>query len=289
MGRIEEVLKRIVVLGALALLLVVLVAGAAYLSGTLGVWRGAVRTLPIASATPTVPPLVAEMSGGVFFQIDAAVNYDAERWQPVAAGRDVDVFGFDVQPVGASVPRSGDSRFELPPPLTLPTPLPYPTSPPLPLPLPPPTAIPDNVVPEPDAPPTAIAYLPESGRHCAPVGWPAEGQLTQRFHMYHPGIDIGVPPGTPVIATHSGQVIFTGWNEIGYGYLVILQSGPFITYYGHNTSFNVVEGQYVGRGSIIAWSGSTGNSSGPHIHYETRINDLPIDPLIFESRGFPGC
>ncbi len=273
----------------LALLLVALVAGAAYLSGVLGATRGEVRTLSIASATATMPPAMAGAPDEAFFQIDAAVNYDAQRWQPFAAGRDVDVFGFDVQPVGAYIPRSGDTRFELPPPLTLPTPLPYPTSPPLPLPLPPPTAVPDNTVPEPDAPPTAIPFQPQGGQHCAPVGWPAEGPLTQRFHMYHPGIDIGVPPGSPVVATHSGQVIFTGWNDIGYGYLVILQSGPFITYYGHNTSFNVVEGQFVGRGSIIAWSGSTGNSSGPHIHYETRINDLPIDPLTFESRGFPGC
>lgn len=282
-------LKRVVSLAALALLLVALVAAVVYLSGTLGAWRDDVRVLPLPEATSTVPPALGEMSGGAFFQIDAAVNYDANRWQPVARGRDVNVFGFDVQPVGAYVPRSGDTRFELPPPLTLPTPLPYPTSPPLPLPLPPPTASVGSVVPDPDAPPTAIAYEPQGGRHCAPMGWPAEGPLTQRFHMYHPGIDIGVPPGTPVIATHSGQVIFTGWNEIGYGYLVILQSGPFITYYAHNTSFNVVEGQYVGRGSILAWSGSTGNSSGPHIHYETRINDLPLDPLTFESRGFPGC
>ncbi|MFW5771992.1 MAG: M23 family metallopeptidase [Phototrophicaceae bacterium] len=273
----------------LALLLVALVAGAAYLSGVLGATRGEVQTLSITSATATMPPAMAGAPDEAFFQIDAAVNYDAQRWQPFAAGRDVDVFGFDVQPVGAYIPRSGDTRFELPPPLTLPTPLPYPTSPPLPLPLPPPTAAPDNTVPEPDAPPTAIPFQPQGGQHCAPIGWPAEGPLTQRFHMYHPGIDIGVPPGSPVVATHSGQVIFTGWNDIGYGYLVILQSGPFITYYGHNTSFNVVEGQFVGRGSIIAWSGSTGNSSGPHIHYETRINDLPVDPLTFESRGFPGC
>jgi len=68
-----------------------------------------------------------------------------------------------------------------------------------------------------------------------------------------------------------------------------LQSGPYTTYYGHNTSFNVIEGQWVGAGSIIAWSGTTGNSTGPHIHYEIRINDIPVDPLTFDNRGFPSC
>jgi murein DD-endopeptidase MepM/ murein hydrolase activator NlpD len=51
----------------------------------------------------------------------------------------------------------------------------------------------------------------------------------------------------------------------------------------------VTEGQYVGAGSIISWSGSTGNSSGPHVHYETRINDIPVDPLTFGNRGYSTC
>ncbi|MEO1645530.1 MAG: M23 family metallopeptidase, partial [Chloroflexota bacterium] len=48
-------------------------------------------------------------------------------------------------------------------------------------------------------------------------------------------------------------------------------------------------GDFVGQGSIIAWSGSTGNSTGPHVHYETRLNDIPLDPLSFSSRGYPSC
>ncbi|MEL7235367.1 MAG: M23 family metallopeptidase, partial [Chloroflexota bacterium] len=70
---------------------------------------------------------------------------------------------------------------------------------------------------------------------------------------------------------------------------VILQSGAFITYYAHNTSFNVEPGQAVGKGSIIAWSGNTGNSTGPHVHYETRLNDIPVDPLTFDNRGYYSC
>jgi murein DD-endopeptidase MepM/ murein hydrolase activator NlpD len=92
---------------------------------------------------------------------------------------------------------------------------------------------------------------------CAPAGRPVDGVLTQRFHIYHGGVDFGIPLGTAVIATQSGQVTFAGWSDVGYGYLVVIQSGAFSTYYAHNTSFNVSQGQYVGKGSIIAWSGST--------------------------------
>jgi len=118
---------------------------------------------------------------------------------------------------------------------------------------------------------------------------PTGGTLTQRFHVYHSGVDFGVPQRTPVAATHSGRVIFAGWSTVGYGNLVIIQNGAFITYYAHLSAFNVQENQLVGAGSIIAYSGNTGNSTGPHIHYEVRINDVPVDPLTFERRGYPWC
>ncbi len=127
------------------------------------------------------------------------------------------------------------------------------------------------------------------GDNCAPHGFPVTGVLTQRFHMYHSGIDLGVPLGTPVLATHSGQVIYAGWSTIGYGWLVIIQNGQYITYYAHNSSFAVIQYQYVHAGDVISWSGSTGNSSGPHVHYETRINDFPVDPLTFDLRALHTC
>ena len=102
-------------------------------------------------------------------------------------------------------------------------------------------------------------------------------------------MDIGVPLLTPVLATMSGVVTFAGWSEIGYGNLVIVQNQQFITYYAHNTSFNVTVNQYVTKGSLLSYSGSTGNSSGPHVHYETRINDVPVDPMTFEDRGYATC
>lgn len=135
----------------------------------------------------------------------------------------------------------------------------------------------------------AVETVDYAGDGCAPEGLPVTGVLTQRFHGYHSGIDVSAPLGTPVVATHSAEVIFAGWSIYGYGYLVILQNDIFITYYAHLTNFNVQNGDRVGVGSLIAWSGSTGNSTGPHVHYETRINDAPVDPLSFTSRGYTGC
>jgi murein DD-endopeptidase MepM/ murein hydrolase activator NlpD len=127
------------------------------------------------------------------------------------------------------------------------------------------------------------------GVDCAPRGLPVYGVLTQRYHYYHSGIDLGVPTGSPVYATHSGQVIFAGWSYIGYGWLVIVQNGKYITYYAHNSRFNVTVYQYIRSGDVLAYSGSTGNSSGPHVHYEARINNFPVDPLTFDTRSLAHC
>jgi murein DD-endopeptidase MepM/ murein hydrolase activator NlpD len=150
----------------------------------------------------------------------------------------------------------------------------YPTTPPLP-----------PLITVPDAP----NRQPYGGDGCAPRGVPAVGTLNQGFHSYHLGVDIGVQVGTLVKATHSGVVVFAGWSEIGYGYLVILQNRVFTTYYGHNSEVYVQAGEQVGRGSVIAASGSSGNSTGPHIHYEVRINDVPVDPVTFEDAEYVSC
>ena len=134
-----------------------------------------------------------------------------------------------------------------------------------------------------------VLPLGYGGYGCAPAGWPVDGVLTQYFHRWHPAIDLGIPLRTPVIATHSGQVIFAGWRTDGYGNLIIVENGPFQTYYAHLSGFNVSEGQLVARGTVIGWSGSTGNSSGPHIHYEIRIDGGEVDPLTFENRSYPPC
>ena len=96
------------------------------------------------------------------------------------------------------------------------------------------------------------------------------------------GIDIGVPTGTPVKATMNGKVIHAGWNNEGYGNLVVIQNCEYKTYYAHLSKIPVNAGDNVGTGMTIALSGSSGNSTGPHLHYEVRINDRPLNPRNFK-------
>jgi murein DD-endopeptidase MepM/ murein hydrolase activator NlpD len=261
----------------LLLCVLVLVAGLSYLSGLFGISpvdNNFAITAIVVSPIPTLEgsPIAryAELDSALIDALDISPSNYGERQPGI----------YQVQPVGIYLPRTGDSQFEILAPTPLPTPLPFPTSPPLPLPAL--STLPTIV-------PGSERFTPYGGDECAPKGLPVDGILTQRFHRYHSGIDIGVPSNTPVLATHSGQVLFADWSDIGYGYLVIVVNERFITYYAHNTSFNVEAGDIVGQSSIIAWSGSTGNSSGPHVHYETRINDIPVDPLTFETRGYLSC
>lgn len=112
-----------------------------------------------------------------------------------------------------------------------------------------------------------------------PSGRPVTGGvLTQEFHPGHTGIDIAVPLGTPVKTTMDGHVIYAGWNNQGYGNLVIVENGAYRTYYAHLSSIPVSVGDEVKAGTTIGLSGSTGHSTGPHLHYEIRKNKVPIDP-----------
>jgi murein DD-endopeptidase MepM/ murein hydrolase activator NlpD len=111
-----------------------------------------------------------------------------------------------------------------------------------------------------------------SGR---PVG---SGVLTQNYHSGHNGLDIGIPVGTPIEATMDGKVVHAGWNNQGYGNLVIVENGSYRTYYAHLSSIPVTVGDVVTAGATIGLSGNTGNSTGPHLHYEIRKNNVPIDP-----------
>jgi murein DD-endopeptidase MepM/ murein hydrolase activator NlpD len=244
------------------------------------------------NAPPTIPPPLPGTPVARFEQVNPAILQAYALYENGYDPAEQDLFSFAVQPIGNYLPRSGDNPFVLNAPTEAPTPFPYPTTPPLPIPGIPgmimPTLVPTSLV-ETEAERTVPVPLEIEWLECAPAGLPVSGPFTQRFHRYHLGVDIGVRVNTPVVATHSGQVVYADWNPIGYGYLVILQSGPFITYYAHNTSFNVVQGQTVGKGSILAWSGNTGNSTGPHVHYETRVNDINVDPLTFENRGYGTC
>lgn len=112
--------------------------------------------------------------------------------------------------------------------------------------------------------------------------WPVSGHITSGYGMrwgkLHAGLDIGVPMGTSVKAAASGTVSYAGWAT-GYGYLVkIRHSGGYETRYGHNSKLLVKVGQTVEKGQTISLSGSTGFSTGPHLHFEVRKNGSPINP-----------
>ena len=118
--------------------------------------------------------------------------------------------------------------------------------------------------------------------------WPLNGPITSEFgwrthpifgtQRYHSGLDIGGDYGLPIAAAASGTVIHSGWIS-GYGYTVILDHGGGITtLYGHNSSLSVDVGDYVSQGQTIAICGSTGNSTGPHCHFEVRENGEPVSP-----------
>jgi murein DD-endopeptidase MepM/ murein hydrolase activator NlpD len=98
------------------------------------------------------------------------------------------------------------------------------------------------------------------------------------FTSWHTGVDLSAAVGTPVKAANGGVVIFAGWNSWGYGNTIVLSHGPFTTLYGHLSSINVGCGQIVSAGQIIGGVGSTGNSSGPHLHFEIRYLDQPQNP-----------
>lgn len=134
-----------------------------------------------------------------------------------------------------------------------------------------------------------------AGNGAIPTGMPVNGPLTSYYggrmdpftgtvSQMHTGIDIAVPEGTSVRATGAGTVRLAGWSG-GYGNLVILDHGGGIsTYYGHNSQLLVSPGQRVGKGDVISRSGTTGYSTGPHVHYEIRRNDVPFDPLPYARR-----
>jgi murein DD-endopeptidase MepM/ murein hydrolase activator NlpD len=119
--------------------------------------------------------------------------------------------------------------------------------------------------------------------------WPVSGTITQGYWWGHQAIDIGAPYGSAVLAADEGQVHFAGWTNNGYGYLVILDHGwGYTTHYAHLSQIHVSQGQMVSRGQQIGAVGSTGNSTGPHLHLEIRYNDVKLDPLVYLSSNADG-
>lgn len=128
----------------------------------------------------------------------------------------------------------------------------------------------------------------------APTRWPVDQRLiTSGFGYrtfrgrkeFHTGIDIGVWYKTPVRATKDGKVVFAGWHpQLGWMVEIEHEMG-YTTIYAHNSYYLVNAGDYVKEGQVIALSGDSGRTDGPHLHYEIRLNGKPVDPMIFLSLG----
>ena len=126
-----------------------------------------------------------------------------------------------------------------------------------------------------------------------PSIWPSKGVITSPFGSrvdpvtgaigaFHEGIDIADDYGSQIVATAAGVVTFAGYTDGGYGNLVEIDHGNgFVTRYGHNSAVLVTVGMSVKQGQTIALMGSTGKSTGAHVHYEVRLNGAPVDPMIF--------
>ncbi|MCI0477527.1 MAG: peptidoglycan DD-metalloendopeptidase family protein [Anaerolineales bacterium] len=108
-----------------------------------------------------------------------------------------------------------------------------------------------------------------AARGTGAFGWPVSGRITQKFWSRHLGIDIGAPKGAAVLAADSGYVIQSGWSNVGYGFMILINHGNgYLTRYGHLSTLNVEVGDSVKKGQLIGRVGSTGNSTGPHLHFE---------------------
>ena len=137
---------------------------------------------------------------------------------------------------------------------------------------------------------TYEAALKERAR--VPSIWPVEGESTDSFGVrgnpfgggsseFHPGQDIAAPRGTPVIAPADGVVIKADWQN-GYGQTVVIDHGNGLTTrYGHLSKIEVSAGQEIRRGNELGLVGSTGRSTGPHLHYEVRIGEVAVSPLYY--------
>jgi hypothetical protein len=137
-------------------------------------------------------------------------------------------------------------------------------------------------------PPEMPRTRPPSGRSTDelwPYGdgdfvWPVAGRVSQDFDRSHRALDIAAPLGRDVVASDNGVVILAGWSDIGYGLRVVIDHQvDYTTLYGHLSEILVEEGQVVEKGQVIGQVGSTGNSSGPHVHFEVRDFGYLANPL----------
>jgi murein DD-endopeptidase MepM/ murein hydrolase activator NlpD len=151
-----------------------------------------------------------------------------------------------------------------------------------PTPQPTPTLAP-TAAPTPPAQQTTAAVAPTA--EIWPFGdgqfiWPVQGEISQDYHARHRGLDIATAFGREVVAADNGVVVKAGWSDAGYGLRVVIDHNiDYITLYAHLSEIYVEEGQVIEKGQVIGRIGSTGNSTGPHLHFELRDFGYLIDPL----------
>lgn len=122
------------------------------------------------------------------------------------------------------------------------------------------------------------------------LDWPAEGEITSLFgarqRNFHYGLDIGADYGTEIHAAAAGRVIEADWKNDAYGWAVMIDHGSGVeTLYGHCQTLLAEEGDWVAAGDTVALMGSTGNSTGPHVHFEVRLAGECADPLVYLPGG----
>lgn len=144
-----------------------------------------------------------------------------------------------------------------------------------------------------EAPEGADVGLWREPRGAAPLSPVSEGQVSSVFgwrkdpitgvEQFHHGVDVAAPEGTPVLAPEQGKVVTSGFSK-GYGHFILLDHGRGVTtLYAHNQENKVKEGEWVKRGGLLATVGSTGRSTGPHLHFEVRRKGAAQDPNVFLS------
>jgi murein DD-endopeptidase MepM/ murein hydrolase activator NlpD len=138
----------------------------------------------------------------------------------------------------------------------------------------------------------SISFAPGQAGSCGKIapqggsGWTnplPNARWVRGFYAGHTGLDLSANLGTPIFAANSGPVLFSGFSTWGYGETIVLAHGIYSSLYGHMSQRNLSCGDFAAAGSVIGLVGSTGNSSGPHLHFEIRVNDVPQNPS-----GTPG-
>ncbi len=146
--------------------------------------------------------------------------------------------------------------------------------------------VPNGVKPQSSgyAPAIAIQLTPNAGTVVASgsFAWPTQGIITQGFYWYHPGVDIANPAAPNILAADNGRIVAVGWDNTGYGNRIIIDHGNGMqTLYAHMSAFYVTVGQSVNRGDAIGRMGSTGHSTGTHLHFEIHQNGIHLNPLNY--------